>query len=259
MSAAPIAVFDSGVGGLSILQALRAQLPYENFLYFADTLNAPYGEKEEAWIHDRTVQVAEDLLARGAKAVVVACNTATAAAIATLRQRHPLVPFVGIEPAIKPAAHHTSTGHVGVLATQRTLASRKFKLATQDILPGVALHLCAATGLAWAIEQGDTAQINALLDRHLVTLPPFGTAQGQIDTLVLGCTHYPFVRAAIEQRIGPNVHIVDNGQAVARHTHNLLTHLNLLNDNEANGQLTLQASAQIEALQAFAQRAGISQ
>lgn len=251
---APIAVFDSGVGGLSILQALRQRLPHENFLYFADTQHAPYGEKEETWIHDRTVTVAEDLLTQGAKAVVVACNTATAAAIATLRRRYPLLPLIGIEPAIKPAALHTSTGHVGVLATQRTLASRKFQTAAQEIKPGVQLRLRAATGLAWAIEKGDVSEIESLLDTHLATLEPFGKGKGQVDTMVLGCTHYPFVRAAIQRRVGQQVLIVDNGDAVARHTHTVLTDLGLLNNELTPGVVTLNASAQEEALQAFARR-----
>lgn len=258
MSDAPIAVFDSGVGGLSILQALRRQLPQENFVYFADTLNAPYGEKDEQWVTDRTQQIAHELLAQGSKALVVACNTATAAAIAALRTRWPEVPIVGIEPAIKPAVAVSKTGCIGVLATQRTLASAKFKNAVADHLPAsTQLRTQAATGLAWAIEVGNPTQITALIAQHLLALAPFGQGPGQVDTLVLGCTHYPFVSGQIQAVAGPEVTIVDNGPAVARQTQAVLQRHHLLNTNPDGGRVEFQASNQLEALQDFAHREGI--
>lgn len=250
----PIAVFDSGVGGLSILRALRQQLPHENFLYFADSRHAPYGEKDEQWVHNRTLEVAHELFDQGAKALVVACNTATAAAVASLRHNYPNIPFIGVEPAIKPAAQHSTTRYIGVLATQRTLASAKFKSAVDELSNDIRLRVWPATGLALAIETGDTKKIEQLLTHHLQALAPFGDGPGQVDTLVLGCTHYPFVRDRIQQIVGEKVHIVDNGDAVARHTSAVLERLGLLNTQKNVGSLVLQASAQLVQLTQFSQK-----
>lgn len=255
MHQAPIAVFDSGVGGLSILRALRAQLPNENYHYFADTAFAPYGEKPETWLRERSLHIAQHLVREGAKALVVACNTATAAAIAPLRLTFPHLPLIGIEPAIKPAAHLSTSKRIGVLATQRTLDSDKFRRAMEDLSDtGVELVLRAATGLAWAIEQGNEAQINALIDEHIAALGQLGQGPGHIDTLVLGCTHYPFVAKRIQEAVGPSVTIVDNGEAVARHTRRVLDTFQQLNPQTHSGMIRYEASAHPDHLERFAVR-----
>jgi glutamate racemase len=216
---APIGIFDSGVGGLTVLRHIRVDLPQEHLLYFADTGYAPYGDRSEAEIVERSLAIARFLLAQGAKALVVACNTATAAAISAIRARYPELIVVGIEPGLKPAAQQTRSKQAGVLATRATLASARF-IALRDQLSashGVRFHGAACVGLADLIEQGalnapPTAQ---LLRGHLGALLEEG-----IDTLVLGCTHYPFVLPLIEEtlrRLGaPQINIIDTGVAVSR-------------------------------------------
>ena len=216
---APIGIFDSGVGGLSVLRHIRADLPREHLLYFADSGYAPYGDRAEAEIVERSLAIAQFLLAQGAKALVVACNTATAAAIGALRARYPALILVGIEPGLKPAAQQSRSRQVGVMATRATLASARF-IALRDQLSaaaGVQFHNAACIGLADQIEQGAlhaprTAQ---LVQGHLSAL-----LERQIDTLVLGCTHYPFVRPLIENTLhklgAPAIGVIDTGQAVSR-------------------------------------------
>jgi glutamate racemase len=211
---APIGVFDSGVGGLSVLRHLRAQLPQEDFLYFADAGFAPYGDKPEALIIERSMAIAAFLLTHGAKALVVACNTATAASIAALRAHYPALPVVGVEPGLKPAAALSKTHIVGVLATESTLASDKFKrLRDQLEAAGAARFLLQpCIGLADQIEKGELrSQATALLLRRYVD--PL-LAQGA-DTLVLGCTHYPFIQPLLASLVPVGTQIVDTGAAVA--------------------------------------------
>jgi glutamate racemase len=211
-SANPIGVFDSGVGGLSVLREIRRELPAENLIYVADSAHAPYGDKPQAFIKARSFAITRFLLDRGAKAIVVACNTATGAAVASLRN-HFTLPIVAMEPAIKPAAAQTQTGVVGVLATSRTLASHNFvKLferygSEAEILPQ------ACPGLVEQVEAGDLAGVKTrnLLERYLSPLLTKGA-----DTLVLGCTHYPFLRPLIQEIAGPNVAVIDSSGAVAR-------------------------------------------
>lgn len=224
---APIGVFDSGIGGLSILRALRAQLPGENFVYYADTAHNPYGDKSEAFVQERSLTIAEQLVQdHHIKALVVACNTATAAAIQLLRQRYPRMPVVGIEPALKPAAALTRTGRVLVLATRGTLQSAKFA-TLQAKLQSQAEFICVACeGLAEQIEQAgwqrDTTNLIALCAQFMPASGQFGLQNGQIDTLVLGCTHYPLIAPVWRSLVGPEVQIVDNAQAVALRTQELL-------------------------------------
>ncbi len=247
----PIAVFDSGVGGLSILRALQAELPLEDFLYFADSQYAPYGEKPSQWVAERSLAIAHQLLGQGAKALVVACNTATAEAIALLRQNFPSLPLVGIEPALRPAASATQTHHIGLLATERTLASEKFKTAVKEmhaLEPGIHLALRAATGLALAIETANDRLIDNLLNEHLAALGSFGPGDGQIDTLVLGCTHYPLVAARIAAKLGQHVTIVDNGAAVARQTRRVLADAGCLRAGLGKGEVMYQASSNLQTL-----------
>ena len=219
----PIGVFDSGVGGLSILRALRAELPQEHFVYFADSGHAPYGERDTAQVLARARAITTELLERhDIKALVIACNTATAVAIHLIRAEHPGLPIIGVEPALKPAAALTRTRRVGVMATRGTLESAKFA-ALLDSLCGLATFILQpCDGLADAIERQDTPKIIALCDHYTLGMGQFGSKEGQVDTLVLGCTHYPFAADLLQARVGPSVRLVDTGEPVARHTRQLL-------------------------------------
>ncbi len=223
---APIGVFDSGIGGLSILKALRAELPHERFVYFADTAHNPYGEKSDAFVVDRSRAITQQLIDQHhIKALVVACNTATAAAISTLRAQHPGLPIIGVEPALKPAVAISQTKRIAVLATRGTLQSAKF-LALKASLADQAEFICTpCDGLADLIERspsaadGDPQNTTTLIASCALFTGAcgiFGTKNGEIDTLVLGCTHYPLVLPYFRQAVGDAVHIVDNGQAVAK-------------------------------------------
>ncbi len=207
-----IGVFDSGVGGLSVLREIRRQLPQEPLIYVADSGHAPYGDRSEAFIEARSSAIAGFLLEAGARAVVVACNTATVTAAQTLRARC-TVPVVAIEPAIKPAVSLTRTGVVGVLATQRTVASPSVARLCARYGEGRRILLQGCPGLAEQVERGDLdgPQTLALLRRYVLPL----LAQGA-DTLVLGCTHYPFLAPALAALAGPDVLILDPAAAVAR-------------------------------------------
>ena len=228
---APVGIFDSGVGGLSVLRHVQAQLPHEHLLYLADTGFAPYGDKPEAIVVERVLTIGDFLLAHGAKALVVACNTATVAAVRELRAAHPGLPIVGVEPGLKPAAALTRTRKVGVLATERTLNGAKFlQLRDQIHLDsGAEFLLQPCVGLADQIEFGvlDSTATVAMLRRFIEPL----LAQGA-DTLVLGCTHYPLVRASIERLLidagRADVALVDTGDAVARQRARLLAAAGLL-------------------------------
>lgn len=218
MNAQPIAVFDSGLGGLTVLRALRSRLPHEDFFYFADTRFLPYGERPEAFLKQRGVLIAEALVRRGAKALVIACNTATAAAAEAIRAAIDL-PIVALEPGVKPAVALTKSGVIGVLATTRTLASERF----QRLVGNHANHLkvlpVACPGLAEAIEtQGpESPVVAALLDGFVAPLVAAGA-----DVVVLGCTHYPWVAEAIARRMPAGVSLLDTGEPVARQLERLL-------------------------------------
>jgi glutamate racemase len=259
----PIGVFDSGVGGLSILRALRAELPHEHFVYFADSGHAPYGERDEAHVIARSRAITAQLRAEhGIKALVIACNTATAAAVHLLRAEHPDLPIIGVEPALKPAVGLTRTGRIGVLATRGTLGSAKFTalLASLGGLAEFILQPC--DGLADAIERQETAKIIALCDQYTLGMGRFGLKPGQIDTLVLGCTHYPFANEYLRALLGPAIQFIDTGEPVARHTRQLLmaSHIPLQNADapavscKPTGPLTLVSSGAPAALKAAAQR-----
>jgi glutamate racemase len=238
-SDAPIGVFDSGVGGLSILRHIRDQLPNEHLIYFADSGHAPYGDKSEQYVVDRSLLIAAFLLARGAKALVVACNTATVAAIKAVRARYPELPIVGVEPGLKPAAAATHSGKVGVLATARTLAGDKFMALRDQIAQATQAEflLQPCVGLVDQIELGDlnTPAIDAMLERYVAPL----LAQGA-DTLVLGCTHYPFVREGIQRVLqahgAQEVTLIDTGEAVTRQLARLLEAGGLLRTPAADAQ-----------------------
>lgn len=209
---APVGVFDSGVGGLSVLRHARDLLPAESFIYVADSANLPYGDKTPAFIRERVLQLGGELVDMGAKALVVACNTATAAAVELLRERYRL-PVIGMEPGVKPAVERSSSGVVGILATPSTVQSHR--LATLvDRYAGEAMVLVQpCSGLVEQVERHalDTRETTDLLQHYLQPLIDQGA-----DTLVLGCTHYPFLLPAIRRLVGKSVEVIDTGPAVAR-------------------------------------------
>ena len=238
---APIGIFDSGIGGLSVLRHVRTLLPNEELLYFADSGFAPYGEKPESVIVERALGIAAFLLRFNIKAMVVACNTATAAAIAALRERYPELQVVGVEPGLKPAAALTRSGVVGVLATAGTLASDKFQKLQQQIsaATGVTFITQACNGLADQIEKGElrSRDTAALVQRYVAPL-----LDQKADTLVLGCTHYPFVEPLITKVAASadgSVQLVDTGEPVARQLERLLNQHGLLRaDTPPQGTLS---------------------
>lgn len=227
----PIGVFDSGVGGLSVLREIRRELPGEDLLYVADSGHAPYGDKSRQMVETRSIAIAEFLMSRHTKAIVVACNTATGAAIEKLRARFP-VPIVAMEPAVKPAAASTKSGVIGVLATSGTLSSSNFAKLHERFGAEVDILVQACPGLVEQVEAGDLSgdKTRALIEKYLVPL----LAQ-QVDTLVLGCTHYPFLAPLIREIAGPTVAIIDPAAAVARELRRRLTGANLLSVENRNG------------------------
>lgn len=250
----PVGVFDSGVGGLSVLNALRAALPHERFVYFADTAHAPYGERSDDYVAERTCAVARALIdEHGIKALVVACNTATAAAIHLLRAEHPGLPLVGVEPALKPAVAWSRTRRIAVFATRGTIGSRKFQSLHAAMAGQADFRVVACDGLASAIERDDADEVATLCARYAAAAGDFGTDPGQIDTLVLGCTHYPFASAALRRHTGADVRFIDTGEPVAQQTARLLGTAALL-AHERTGSTSLTGSGDLAALQTAARR-----
>lgn len=261
-----IGVFDSGIGGLSILQALRAELPQQDFVYIADSGHAPYGERDDAHVIARSRALTQHLrAAHRIEALVIACNTATAAAIHLLRAEHPDLPIVGVEPALKPALALSRTRRIGVMATRSLLASAKFK-ALRDALAAQAEFICQpCDGLADAIEHSagagdeitDATDLIAHCARHTRAMGAFGVNSGEIDTLVLGCTHYPFVQALLRELLGPQVRFVATGEPVARQTRRLLQAARKLAPGQSAadaGRILLRTTGKPAALQAAARR-----
>lgn len=227
----PIGVLDSGVGGITVLKHIHALLPQESLIYFADSLHAPYGSKTVEAIQARCIEIAEFLLKQQVKAIVVACNTATAAAIDMLRERYPHLPIIGMEPAVKPAAAASHNGIIGVLATVGTLKSAQFAALLENYGRNVEVVTQGCVGLVECIERGelDHPATDALLQSYCAPL----LAEGA-DTIVLGCTHYPFVKDSIQHIVGPEVTLIDTGEAVARQLQHRLEALNLLNHSRAS-------------------------
>lgn len=256
-----IGVFDSGIGGLSVLKALRAELPREHFIYIADSGHAPYGERDVAHVLERSRAIARYLVSQNVKALVMACNTATAAAIHPLRLEHPGLPLIGVEPALKPAVALSKTGRIGVMATRSTLASTKFQALLDSQAERATFVVQPCDGLADAIERsaetGEFTKTISLCARYTVAMGLFGTEKGQIDTLVLGCTHYPFASGHLRALLGPDVQIIDNGEAVARQTRRLVQTAAAVESgasSSAAGQVSLFTTGQPQALQAAASR-----
>ncbi len=227
-----IAVFDSGVGGISVLRELIRLMPQENYLYFGDSANAPYGKRSTQEVRQLTLEAADMLLGRGSKALVVACNTATAAAINDLRQKYPDTIIIGIEPALKMAADRFPGGHIGVMATPVTLREEKF---TQQLerFPGVTVSLIPVTDLVELVEQGhtDDAVVEALLR------PVLSPYAGKLDAVVLGCTHYPFAAKTISKILGEQTAVLDGGAGTARETRRRLAEAGLLQDGPGAVQM----------------------
>ena len=222
--ASPVGVFDSGIGGISVLRALHTELPLENFVYVADAGHAPYGERDDAYLLARAHAITHHLIEQHAiKALVVACNTATAATIRELRQSYPDLPIVGIEPALKPATAVTNTGVIGVMATRGTLNSEKFANLLRSLHGAATFVLQPCDGLADAIERDDAKKIEVLCAQYSRAMGTFGLKHGEMDTLVLGCTHYPFITSQLTQAVGVDIVLLEGGAPVARQTRRLLT------------------------------------
>jgi len=227
----PIGIFDSGIGGTSIWKEIKALLPNENTIYLSDSRNAPYGEKSAQEIIDLSIKNTEFLLQQNCKLIVVACNTATTNAIKTLREKY-TVPFIGIEPAIKPAALKTKTNIIGILATKGTLISELFEKTSSTIRNQIAIKEKTGTGLVELIESGEinSAEIKQLLTSYLKPM-----LKENVDCLVLGCTHYPYLIPQIREIVGDRMQIIDSGEAVARQTKAVLARYKLLNTDPVNG------------------------
>ncbi|WP_353235666.1 glutamate racemase [Diaphorobacter ruginosibacter] len=265
----PIGVFDSGIGGLSVLRELRRELPHENFVYLADSGNAPYGERGDEFVERRTLAIARYLQEEHRiKALVVACNTATTAAVAQLRGSFPDLPVIGVEPALKPAASSSQTHRVGVIATRGTVQSARFEQLRQAFSDGTEFRAQACDGLVSAIERGveeedpangpSAQEIRRLCARYAGMLGSFGVRTGDIDTLVLGCTHYVFIKDELRRLLGADVHIIDTGAPVARQTRRILVQQGTLaaesDRDTGSGQVHLYTTGRLPALQAAARR-----
>jgi glutamate racemase len=227
----PIGMFDSGVGGLSVLVEVRRLLPGEDIIYYADSAHFPYGDHTPDEIRARSETVTRELLARGAKAIVIACNTATSAAIAHLRETFE-APFIGMEPALKPAAERTLAGRVALLVTPPTAKGEKLAALIDRYGAEVHVETIAAPGLAEAVEAGALGDEKtvALIDTYLERVRASGS-----DVLALGCTHYAFLRAVIQERAGDGVAVIEPSEAVARQVQRVLESRDLLNPRSRDG------------------------
>lgn len=236
---APVAVFDSGLGGISVLRELVRTLPRENYLYFGDSLHAPYGTKTPQEVISLSLQAADRLLAQGAKALVVACNTATSAAIRTLRKTYPELAIVGTEPAIKPAVERHPGGRILMLATAMTVQEEKFQHLKAQYDEQAQIIPIACSGLMEYVEQGILrgAEVEGyLLDK----LEPY--LKVPIDAVVLGCTHYPFLSGAIRRIVGRRPEIIDGSIGIARQLERRLEEQGLLNPGDVSGKVEFQNS-----------------
>ena len=248
MSLAPIGLFDSGVGGLSVLRAIRQHLPNEHLIFFADQQHVPYGPRPIAQVREFSEAITRFLLAQGAKLIVVACNTASAAALYHLRATFPSVPFVGMEPAVKPAAQSTHSGVVGVLATPATFQGDLYASVLERFASGVQVLQDTCPGLVTQIEQGelDSPKTRRILEEALHPMLAAG-----IDRVVMGCTHYPFVIPLIQEIAGPQVEVIDPAPAIARQARRLLDKYDLHNPDPSHGwvrYLTSGETTQLEPL-----------
>jgi len=237
--ASPIGIFDSGVGGISVLRAIREQMPEESVIYFGDQGHVPYGSRSLEQIQSFSEVITRFLLEQGAKIIVVACNTASAAALKYLRQTFPDVQFVGMEPAVKPAAEYTHTGKVGVLATPATFQGALYASVVERFANGVELFQDTCPGLVQQIEAGN---LNGEETRRILAEALLPMLEKNIDTVVLGCTHYPFVIPLIQQIVGEDVRVIDPAPAVARQAGRLLEARGLRNKPGLKGEVRFYTS-----------------
>ncbi len=251
--AGPIGVFDSGLGGLTVARAIREALPAEQLIYVGDQAHVPYGDRADAEILSFSEGIANWLLGRGAKALVIACNTASAAALKPLRESLPHVPIVGMEPAVKPAVEHTRTGVVGVIATVATMQGAVFASIVERFAQGVEVLQQACPGLVRQIEARDLdgPRTEAMLRGWLEPM----VARG-IDALVLGCTHYPLVRPLIERIVGPGVRVIDPAPAIARRLAQVLGEKDLA-AHAGTGGIDVYTSGDADALRAMLRSLGM--
>ena len=244
----PIGIFDSGVGGLSVLRAIREQMLEESVIYFGDQGHIPYGQRPMEQIRNFSETITKFLLEQDAKMIVVACNTASAAALKVLREKFPDVQFVGMEPAVKPAAEQTSTGKVGVLATPATFQGALYASVVERFANGVELFQNTCNGLVQQIEQGNLNGDETCRILEDALLPML---EKNIDTVVLGCTHYPFVIPLIERIVGENVRVIDPAPAVAKQVKRLLEAGGIKSQRSARGQVRLFTSGDVASLKSL--------
>ena len=235
----PIGIFDSGVGGVSVLRAIREQMPEESVIYFGDQGHIPYGPRPMEQIRSFSEAITNFLLEQNAKIIVVACNTASAAALKYLREKFPDVQFVGMEPAVKPAAEHTQTGKVGVLATPATFQGALYASVVERFANGVELFQNTCNGLVQQIEQGN---INGEETRRILEDALQPMLKKNIDTVVLGCTHYPFVIPLIQQVVRDNVRVIDPAPAVAKQVKRLLEAGRMRSESKSKGEIKFYTS-----------------
>lgn len=239
----PIAVFDSGVGGISVLRELVKIMPNENYIYFGDSKNAPYGMKTKQEVLELTLRCAKHLFERkydhGAKGLVVACNTATSAAVRELRQKYPHIPIVGIEPAVKPAVIHKPGGQVLVMATPMTIREEKFKTLMGRYSKQATIIPLPCPGLMDFVERGElySEDFRKYLEELL-----YAYRMNKVDAAVLGCTHYPFAKKMIQEILGENVMIFDGGEGTAREMKRRLAEVDLLNPSNEHGEIVFENS-----------------
>ena len=228
-----IGMFDSGTGGMSVYREIRKVLPREKYVYFSDNAHCPYGDKSAEYVRERGRFITRFLLDKGADVIVIACNTATAAAVAALRAEFPDVPFIGMEPAVKPAALGTRSGVVGVLATAGTLKGSKYLTTKGKYEDNVKIVEAVGRGFVELVEAGelDGPHTEEVVSRSLRPLLEAGA-----DTIVLGCTHYPFLQDVISRIAGPEVRVIDPAPSVARHLVDVMQERNLIRSDAAEGQ-----------------------
>lgn len=244
----PLGVFDSGVGGLSVLRAIRAHMPHESVVYLGDQTHIPYGPRPAGQIRNFSKAITAFLLEQNSKLIVAACNTASAAALNYLRGEFPQVRFVGMEPAVKPAVEHTQTGNVGVLATPATFEGPLYASVVERFANGVRLFQNTCNGLVQQIEAGNLegAETRQILEDALLPM-----LENNIDTIVLGCTHYPFVIPLIERIVGEKARVIDPAPAVARQVRRLLEAEGLTNPALSNGSKRIFTSGDPERLKSM--------
>ena len=238
-SESPVGVMDSGMGGISTLKALVSELPYENYIYFGDDKNAPYGQKTVDEVRRLSENVLLNLLSQNVKAVVIGCNTATGAAAAYLRKKYPEIPIIGAEPAIKPAVRYKKNSKILVMATYVTINSEKYRMLTESFENEAEIISLPCSGLVELVEKGKVSgaevddALHKLLDDYI----------GKIDSIVLGCTHYPFLSASISKIVGDNVNLFDGNHGIAAETRHRLCECGMLSSRAEKGNIKFETSS----------------